>query len=127
MVINNKPRAYILMNCQSHFDWGESNNIPQLLSEFDIEQETWQEFSDLIDIAAEMGCDCSKSEKYSVFPGDDAVTEILENFRASSDYKDALEVGLHDEGDDGTDELCDLAEESLVNSFYYALKGDKSD
>ena len=123
MMINNKPRAYILMNCQSHFDWGESNNIIQLLSEFDIEQETWQEFSDLIDIAAEIGCDYSKSEKYSVCPVDDAVTEIIENFRASSYYKDALEVGLHDEGDDIIDELFELAEESLVNSFYYALKG----
>jgi len=128
MLINNKPRAYICMYPLTHSGWSDSNNLPQLLSEFDIGQETWMEFDSLIDIAAETGFNYSKIEKYNKFAGDETVTEILKDFRTSSEYKRALEVSSEHSFDDKRhiDALCELAEESLVNSFYFALKGKKS-
>ena len=123
MLINNKPRAFLMMHCQSQPAWSESNKISELLSEFDIEEDSWREFWDVIASAESFGRDCSEVKTYADFPGDDAVKEILQSFRATDNYRDALEVASDDEcKQEDIDALCALAEESLVNSFYYALK-----
>ena len=129
MLINNKPRAYILMHRKSYRRWSEQNNLINLLAEFDLDEEAWNQFSFLIEKASEEGEKSAGKKKYVSSFGDDAVAEILEKFRISKDYRKAIEVAAEEDWHEKEDieALCALAEESLVNGFYYSLKGEKTD
>ena len=125
MIVNGKPIGYLYMYCVDHDQWVENRDIDILLADFDLEQETWADFRDEIDIAAEFGQELAENPELSDLTSDELGERAISEFSSSSSFAETLEAAYENEDEEFHDHVkaaTDLCFEALVNSLFYEIK-----
>ena len=125
MIINGKPTGYLFFYCTDHRQWSESRDIDNILVEFDLEQETREDFTDLVDFAVEFGKELAKDPKLSDLDGDGIAARAINEFTSTSDFVETVAEAYENEDEEYHEHIkaaVELCHEALVNSLYYEFK-----